>query len=49
MLTVHEFAEYLMLMAWLLLSGMIGKLSNMKAQLMQHQAHFVNSSCPPVV
>ena len=36
-------------MVWLLLLVMIGKPSGVKVQLIQYQAHFANSSYPPVV
>ena len=49
MVTVDEFAEDLMRMVWLLLSVMICKPSGVKAQLMQYQVYFVNSSCSPIV
>ena len=48
MVMVDEFDEDLMRMVWFSLSVMIGKPSGVKAQLIKYQAHFVNSSCPPV-
>ena len=49
MLTIDLFAEDLVRMVWLLLLVMIGKPSGVKVQLIQYQAHFANSSYPPVV